>query len=570
MIKKVKIILGIIFIAIILIVIFGTDIFSTKSADAAWYSTGGVWTYRKTIETNPQKISATASTTTSGNTTVGSTNNTSTANRMYLIPMTASQTGTVTNLQVRTDSTAPFNNPNFKGVITDSSFNLLTNGVTDVVNVLGSDVENWYTATFATPPSVTAGATYYIGFVVEDGNLYYDSTAQAGAYYHANNYASPTSPASPTSSTDYVSVYATINFTSTITNFPMLVSVTDSDLKYTDYGGKVASSTGGDILFTSAGGTTLLDFEIEKYASTTGELVAWIEIPFLSSTSTTPIYMYYGNASAGNNQNPTGVWDSNYKGVWHMNNIAASATVTDSTSNINTGTAADNTSVITTTGQLGNALTFNGSSGYIYTTTQFVNPQTQTIQIWFKTSLASGRKLIGFESSQTGTASANFDRHIYVGTDGKIYGGFYPNYLSGVTPLTYNNNAWHLATLVHNGTALVDSLYIDGVLAHSASVAGGPTNYSGYFRIGSYKLSGWTNGSDGYFTGSLDEARISIDIARSADWIKTEYNNQAFPNQFYSYGGLENYNGRVDSSGVTVPTFEVKGGTKVRGGVKFR
>jgi hypothetical protein len=39
-----------------------------------------------------------------------------------------------------------------------------------------------------------------------------------------------------------------------------------------------------------------------------------------------------------------------------------------------------------------------------------------------------------------------------------------------------------------------------------------------------------------YFTnGRIDEVRIS-DVSRSADWIKTEYNNQFSPSTFYSVG----------------------------------
>ena len=42
-------------------------------------------------------------------------------------------------------------------------------------------------------------------------------------------------------------------------------------------------------------------------------------------------------------------------------------------------------------------------------------------------------------------------------------------------------------------------------------------------------------GLDGYFAGSVDEVRVS-QIARSADWIATEYNNEYSPSTFYSLG----------------------------------
>jgi hypothetical protein len=33
--------------------------------------------------------------------------------------------------------------------------------------------------------------------------------------------------------------------------------------------------------------------------------------------------MYYGNATASNQQNPTGVWDADFVGVWHLEEESA-------------------------------------------------------------------------------------------------------------------------------------------------------------------------------------------------------------------------------------------------------
>jgi len=60
---------------------------------------------------------------------------------------------------------------------------------------------------------------------------------------------------------------------STESNFPVLATTTDPDLRFTGSGGHAASSTGGDLYFTAADGTTVLNYEREYYSSTTGELV---------------------------------------------------------------------------------------------------------------------------------------------------------------------------------------------------------------------------------------------------------------------------------------------------------
>ena len=71
----------------------------------------------------------------------------------------------------------------------------------------------------------------------------------------------------------------------------------------------------------------------------TGNLVAWVKIPTLSSTTDTIIYMYYGNAAAGTQENPNGVWDPGYVMVQHLEEV--SGIHEDSTLNNNDGTAYD-------------------------------------------------------------------------------------------------------------------------------------------------------------------------------------------------------------------------------------
>src|SRR3989441_12142121 len=86
----------------------------------------------------------------------------------------------------------------------------------------------------------------------------------------------------------------------TLTNYPMLYSVTDA-LLITFPTGKVQSVNGYDIIFRAfdadnpgdnicgAGvANCTLDHEIEKYVAATGQLIAWVRIPVLR-TQTSPI-----------------------------------------------------------------------------------------------------------------------------------------------------------------------------------------------------------------------------------------------------------------------------------------
>ena len=97
---------------------------------------------------------------------------------------------------------------------------------------------------------------------------------------------------------------------SDLSNFPVLVSVTDSDFI------KASESDGTDIIFTSSDGTTRLAHEIERYDSSTGEVIAWVKIPTLSASATTDIYIYYKGVEEIDSSS---VWDSNYRLVYHLN-----------------------------------------------------------------------------------------------------------------------------------------------------------------------------------------------------------------------------------------------------------
>jgi len=108
----------------------------------------------------------------------------------------------------------------------------------------------------------------------------------------------------------------TLNHTmiiSNLQNFPVLIDITDSDLKK-------AQIDGDDITFIDTNNTKL-NREIEFFDVNSGHLVAWVNIPLLSSAEDTVLQMYYGNPDAQNQQNPSQVWDSSYVMVQHLEEI---------------------------------------------------------------------------------------------------------------------------------------------------------------------------------------------------------------------------------------------------------
>lgn len=146
-----------------------------------------------------------------------------------------------------------------------------------------------------------------------------------------------------------------------LSNFPILISITDEDLKTIGNGGDVNNANGYDIAFTSVDGAIVLDHQIEKYVGTSGEYIAWVSIPTLDYNNDTDIYMYYGNNSITTNPSSTGVWDANFGGIWHLNE-ATGATNLDATGNGNVGSPKDNNPVAAI-GKIGEALDFNAGAG---------------------------------------------------------------------------------------------------------------------------------------------------------------------------------------------------------------
>jgi uncharacterized repeat protein (TIGR01451 family) len=319
-------------------------------------------------------------------------------------------------------------------------------------------------------------------------------------------------------------------------SFPVLISLSsDSGLS------AHALSSGNDILFTSGDGVTRIPYERESYSN--GTLVAWVQVPTVSHTADTVIYMYYGNSGATDQQQATNVWGSNFKNVWHLTETSG-ATLHDSTSTGNTATN-QGVAALGAAGQMGRGVTLNtnvSGTGYLSTTMNYSNPNPYTVSIWFKTTNSAGHKIFGLETLQTGTTSANYDRMFYVNASGKLVGGMYDSSGSGTrvtltSSATVTNNIWHYVALTFTNTTL--TCYLDGTSLGTATVTTPQTYTAGYWRMGSYQLGGspgsWPSSTNGYLVGSIDEARYSAS-ARSADWIATEYNNQNSPSTFYSLG----------------------------------
>ena len=329
----------------------------------------------------------------------------------------------------------------------------------------------------------------------------------------------------------------------TLTSFPVLIDLTDSDLA------SKGRTDGGDIVFTDDLNNKF-DHEIEFFNSNTGKLIVWVEVPSLSSTIDTVMYMYYGNQASSSQQNVRGTWDSNYVMVQHLKE--ATGLFYDSTSNGNNGTAYGTISR-NVTGKLDGAVSFDANhDDYIDAGTgSTLNFGTGnfTISMWLNAATQPGDFYTMLKKLRTqdneygytvrcggaGTSSTrdSIEFCIYDGTTWK-----HANTASGVL-----NSAWRYVVALRTGDNI--RILVDGAQAAQTTGASGiNVDTTGQLWLSRHSTVQW-------YTGKMDEVRMS-NVARSAGWITTEYNNQANPSTFYNIGVEEAH--EVESPVVSNPS----------------
>ena len=321
------------------------------------------------------------------------------------------------------------------------------------------------------------------------------------------------------------------------TNFPVLISGTYASLATTANGGYVTNANGHDIIFASDGaGSNVLPSERESYNATTGAVAFWVQVPTLSHSADTVLYMFFGNSSITTDQsNKTAVWDSNYKGVWHLPN-GSTLSGADSTSNaFNLG---NNNSTGATSGKIGGAASFNGSNNYLSNSSLTITSGSSiTISFWEYVPSADVKQ--GVTLSIGGSDNPNRIVTSAPWSDSTLYWD-YGSYSAGgriSTSLSSYLNSWTHVVLEYNLSTSQHLIYLNGSLAASSTNSNAPTSTQTGIWAGV-----WTPSNGYYFEGTLDELRVSTS-ARSGDWIAAEYNNQNSPSSFYSIGSAQSGNG---------------------------
>lgn len=314
---------------------------------------------------------------------------------------------------------------------------------------------------------------------------------------------------------------------STQTDFPVLVSVTDARFKTIANSGHVANSSGFDIRpYTDTTlGTAITGYELERYNATTGEVVMWVKVASLTSSST-PIVLGYGDTSLTTDGSSTTTWSNNFSGVYHLKD-GTTLSVNSSTGS-NNGT---NHGVTATTGEI------DGGGGFVAASTQYIDVGTGlgTAALTYSAWVNGTSFPAAFQGviCRYGTASGTQYTLLTVKSNGKL-GCFCFTATSGNVAYdgtgshTLSTGTWYYLTLSYSSSAGLVG-YVNAASDNTVAASGalGTNGYNTYIGNSPQTSQLWN--------GTIDEARVAS-VVRSADWITTEYNNQSAPGTFETLG----------------------------------
>ena len=301
-----------------------------------------------------------------------------------------------------------------------------------------------------------------------------------------------------------------------MTDYPVLIKLTSAANSVF----ATAQSNGNDILFTDEDGNKL-KHELESF-NATDELLAWVKIPYLSSTSTTNIYMYYGNAVSGNQQEVADTWDSNYEMVYHFDETSGSA---DDSTGVYDGSNSNIT--YSTTGKVGKAYDYNGSNAVTDTNySTSLSASDFTIEGWLKADSTTEVYAIAQAHTSPGYSS---DFIFYYNGSTNLW---WMRTVQVAQPGGFTGTDWNYIVMAWDQSAGTYEGFVNGV---SAGTSGTVTGYGG---VNSIKIGSRGDGVSSFYEGVIDEVKISASI-RSDDYISTTYNIQSDPANFVTFGAEE-------------------------------
>ena len=281
-----------------------------------------------------------------------------------------------------------------------------------------------------------------------------------------------------------------------VEGFPLLVRL---DKDWFDF--SKAKPAGEDIRFTAAGAP--LPYQIEEWDAAKGTASIWVRIPKIEGNTRQTIHMHWGKADAASESNAKAVFNASngYASVWHM----ADPVVDDAG-----GTESKDQGSTPTRGIVGPARHLAGKQGIFGGDKITGYPKglgPMTTEAWFRAEQTNGTVIAWGEEKRPRKVMFNFLSPPRMAIE------CYFADVEAKTPLA--TNQWF--HVVHTYSDKDSRVYVNGVLD------GASTPVLDLPETSRLWIGGWYGNYK--FVGDVDEVRISK-VARSAEWIKLQYENQ--------------------------------------------
>ena len=315
------------------------------------------------------------------------------------------------------------------------------------------------------------------------------ASAQYSGWQHSGSYFLLTTPEG-----------ANLPATASEVGFPLLLRLDKDSFDF-----KQAQADGADLRFAAAGKP--LAYQIDTWDAASGKASIWVRIPTIEGNSHQKIEMFWGKSDVKSESNGSAVFNESngYASVWHLDDPAKDATGVLEAKDQGTTSAV---------GVIGNGRHFEPGKGILcgdnITTFPTGNSQHST-EVWFKAK-KSGDRIVCWGNGEPKSVV-----QLILGTPPHLlmdcYGAGASLQADGRTPM----NEW--IHVIHTCISGDSRLYVNGVLAGVSTNTNGPLDIKSPAKM---MIGGWGNY---VFNGDMDEVRVSK-VARSADWVKLQYENQ--------------------------------------------
>ena len=286
------------------------------------------------------------------------------------------------------------------------------------------------------------------------------------------------------------------------TGFPLLVRLHKDFFDFSQ-----AKANGEDVRFSTTKGTPLV-YQIEEWDAVQGTAGIWVRLPAILGNTRQEIRLYWGKADAASESSGPAVFNESngYLSVWHMGNPVKDEVGTIDSKDL--GTTA-------TAGIVGQARHFAGRQG-IFCGDKITNypagADSHTSEAWFRAQTPNAQVLAWGNEQAQGKVVMQFRSPPHINVDCYFSGAN----VNGNRRLPMSQ--W--IQVVHTYQKGNSRIYVNGVLDGVSTNPAAPLAVKSPARMW---IGGWYDDYD--FVGDIDEVRTSK-VARSADWVKLQYENQ--------------------------------------------